>query len=169
MADRLEHLFQDWYHLGGAVLLAEVDTAAAIRQPEHVLAESTAYCRDSGRLTWVVLDWLIRHIDQIDAATLLESTQTRGDLSVLGVLCDAAQQRNPHPKFEQLIRGCVPHERLVPFFHRVARSPLATSLARESAVDVFLRWNYLCGEIRYLEDDSAQADRPHPTTPQLTG
>lgn len=157
MEDRIDRLFQEWHRLGGAVLLAKVDTAVPVRPPEEVVAESTAHCRESGRLTWVVLDWLICHIEETDDQRLLQKTVECGDLSVLGVLCDAAHQRNPHPKFERLMRACVPHREVVPFFHRVARSPLASRLARENALDIFRRWNYLCGELRYLGNDVRQA------------
>jgi len=150
MGDRIDYLFQEWHRLGGQVLLAEVDTTLLARRPEQVIAESTAYCRESGRLTWVVLGWLTRHIDQIDEAGLLSGTQANGDLSVLGVLCDAAYVRNPHLKFQRVIRACKPPEQIEPFFRRVARSPLALALTRENPVEVFRRWNYLCSELRYL-------------------
>ena len=138
------------------MLLAAVDTTVPVRLPEEVIAESTAHCRESGRLTWVVLDWLIRHIEKIDDQTLLQKTTECGDLSVLGVLCDAASQRCAHPRFERLVRACSPHREVEPFFRRVARSPLASRLARENALAVFRRWNYLCGELRYLEDEVGQ-------------
>ena len=150
MADRLDHLFREWHRLGGAVLLAETVMAMPVRPPEEVIAESTAHCRESGRLTWVVLDWLLQHIDEIDDQTLLQKAREGGDLSVLGVLCDAAYQRRPHPKFERLMSACAPHPEVVPFFLRVARSPLTSRLARENALEVFRRWNYLCSELRYL-------------------
>ena len=130
--------------------LAEVDTTMSARSSEEVIAESTAHCRKSGRLTWVVLDWLTRHIEQIDEQKLLQETRERGDLSVLGVLCDAARLRRTHPKLDRLIAACAPHDRTEPFFYRVARSPLASRLAREKPLDVFHRWNYLSGELRYL-------------------
>jgi hypothetical protein len=152
MEDRLETLFQEWNRLGGAVLLADVDPNVPIRTPEAVIAESTAHCRESGRLTWVVLDWLIHHIDTVDDQALLRITRECGDVSVLGVLCDAAHQRNPDSKFERLMGACTPNRELVPFFHRVARSPLASQLACENALDIFRRWNYLCSELRYLGD-----------------
>jgi hypothetical protein len=152
MEDRAERLFQEWHRLGGEVLLAKADPAVTFRPAEEIIAESTAHCRESGRLTWVVLDWLIRHIEAIDEHELLRETQERGDLSVLGVLCDAARQRNPHPKFERLMRACRPHAELAPFFHRVARSPLALRLTRDNALEIFRRWNYLCSELRYLRD-----------------
>jgi len=157
MGNPVDRLFQEWHHLGAAVLLAEVDQTVLARLPEEVLAESTAHCRESGRLTWVVLDWLIKHIEEINEHILLQRLAECGDLSVLGVLCDAARQRHPHPKFERLIRACVPNQEVVPFFHRIARSPLASRLARESALDVFRRWNYLSGELRYL---SAERSSP---------
>ncbi|MDQ1301506.1 MAG: hypothetical protein QG637_1428, partial [Chloroflexota bacterium] len=53
MADRVDQLFQEWQQLGGRVLLAESLPNLSIRSPEEVIAESTAYCRESGRLTWV--------------------------------------------------------------------------------------------------------------------
>jgi hypothetical protein len=168
MEDRIDTLFQEWHRLGGAVLLAEVDTTVQPRSPEQVIAESTAYCRDSGRLTWVTLDWLVRHIDQIDEARLAQETRQSGDLSVLGVLCDAARLRNPHPKFERIIRvlrqsfgfahalrvaqdeACKASDQVEPFFRRVARSRLALAQTQENALEVFRRWNYLCSELRYL-------------------
>lgn len=151
MEDRMNRLFQEWHRLGAAVLLVAVDATVPSRRPEEVIAESMAHCRESGRLTWVVLDWLIHHIEDIDEQTLLEKTVEYGDLSVLGVLCDAAYQRNPHPRYTRLIRACVPHQEVVPFFHRVARSPLASRLTRDNALALFRRWNYLCSELRYLE------------------
>ena len=132
------------------MLLAEIDATSSSRIPEELIAESTVHCRESGRLTWVVLDWLIRHIDQVDDQKLLQETREKGDLSVLGVLCDAARQRNPHPKFERIIEACIPHDKVEPFFYRVEQSRLASRLARENALDVFHRWNYLCSEVRYL-------------------
>ncbi|MBI1924849.1 hypothetical protein HYR99_11450 [Candidatus Poribacteria bacterium] len=150
MGDRLDYLFQEWHRLGGAVLLAEVDPTSPARTPEEVIAESTAHCRDSGRLTWVVLDWLIRHVEQLNEDQLLKETKERGDLSVLGVLCDAAHLQNPNPKFERIARACTRHDPLEPFFHRVASSPLAVRLTQENPLEVFLKWNYLCSELRYL-------------------
>ncbi|HKZ83245.1 MAG TPA: hypothetical protein VJ793_06260 [Anaerolineae bacterium] len=150
MADRLDELFQEWHRLGGQVLVAEVDSALPIRSPERVIAESTACCRDSGRLTWVVLGWLTRNIAQIDEEDLLREMRERGVPSVLGVLCDAANQRNPHPKFERIMRACAAAERLEPFFRRVAQSRLAMILTQENPLEVFRRWNYLCNELRYL-------------------
>lgn len=150
MGDRIDRLFQEWYRLGGAVLLDQVDRAVPVRLPEAVIAESTAHCRESGRLTWVVLDWLIHHIQEIDEQKLLKLTKSDGDPSVLGVLCDAANQRNQHPKFERLMRACASSPEVEPFFYRVARSPLALSLARSHPIDIFLRWNYVSSELRYL-------------------
>lgn len=150
MADTLTALFAEWAALGGAVLLAAAPVNIRRRPPEQVLAESTAHCRESGRLTWVVLDWLRRHIDELDVSRLLQATQQAGDLAVLGVLCDAARLRSPHPQFDAIIRACQPPAQMEPFFHRVARSRVALQLTRENPVEVFLRWNYWCNELRYL-------------------
>ena len=158
MADRIDQLFQEWHRLGGAVLVAEAAETLPVRSPEEVIAESTAHCRESGRLTWVVLDWLLRHLDEVDEHRLLEKTQQLGDSSVLGVLCDAACQRTPHPKLQRLMSAYNPHSRLSPFFHRAAQSPLASRLAQENSLDVFRRWNYLCAELRYLQDESVQKE-----------
>jgi hypothetical protein len=150
MEDRLDHLFQEWRRLGGAVLLARAETPLPERSAEEVLAETTGYCRDSSRLTWVALEWLIRHADRLDVQRLLQETREHGDLPVLGVLCDAARQRRPHPAFERIVRSCPPHDSLEIFFHRVARSPLASRQARENALPLFQRWNFLCDELHYL-------------------
>jgi hypothetical protein len=156
MADLLDQLFAEWQRLGGAVLVAEADAGSADPpNPEDLIARSTAACRDSARLTWVVLDWLIRHIGEVDPQQLLGRTRREGDISVLGVLADAARQRNPHPRFAELMAQCQPAEEFQPFFHRVARSAVATNLARAQAEPVFARWNYLSNELRYLADDYA--------------
>ena len=150
MESRLDYLFQEWGQLGGAVLVAGKRQVERARGPEEVLAETTAHCRDSARLTWVVVDWLRAHIDDIEEQTLFDRAQEIGDLSVLGVLCDMANQAHPHPKFKRIMARCVAHPLLEPFFTSVARSPLATRLASENALDVFLRWNYWSQEVRYL-------------------
>jgi len=149
----LDYLFQEWHLLGGAVLLAGANTVESPRPPEEVIAESTLHCRESGRLTWIVLDWLIDHVSEIDEQALLRNMAELGELSVLGVLCDAANQFRPNPKFERLMRGCKPHQELAPFFYRVAQSKLASRLARENSIEIFRRWNYLCGELRYMKSD----------------
>jgi len=150
MANRLDFLFQEWHRLGGAVLIAEIDPNISARQSEDVIAESTAYCRQSGRLTWVVMDWLIHHISDVDENALLDKTREYGDISVLGVLCDGANQQQPNKKFTWLMRTCQPHKELQPFFLRVASSPLASQLARENSLELFRRWNYYSNELRYL-------------------
>ena len=157
MEDRIEHLFQEWHRLGGAVMISRADPTLVPRAVEEVVAESTAYCRASARLTWVVLDWLIRHVDEIDEERLLAGAAAIGDRSVLGVLCDAALRRKRHAKFGRLMRECSPHQELTPFFHRVARSPLASRLTQENALDLFRRWNFLCAELRYLGDAPGEA------------
>jgi len=157
MGSRIDELFQEWHRMGGAVLLREAKPFPDRRPPEDLIAESTAYCRSSGRLTWVLLDWLIQHIEEIDEKHLLRRTRELGDLSVLGVLCCAAHERRPHQKLAWLFQRCPPNDELVPFFHRVARSRLATRLAQDNALDVFRRWNYLCGELRYLGERPKEA------------
>jgi hypothetical protein len=157
MGNRIDWLFQEWYRIGGAVLLDKADPSVQpIRPPEEVMVESTRYCRESGRLTWVVLDWFINHIHELDEAAIRQKTAEQGDLSVLGVLCDAASQRNSHPAFLRIKEICVPHDMLEPFFHRVKRSSLASRLAHEQGLDIFRRWNYLCNELRYLSDETGR-------------
>jgi hypothetical protein len=150
MEHPIDWLFQEWHQLGGAVLLAETQDSAMTRPAEEVIAESTTYCRESARLTWVVVDWLIRHVEQIDEQKLVQATRNNGDLSVLGVLCNLADLRKAHPKFKRIMAVCQPHRQLEPFFHRVARSPLALKLTQENGLEVFRKWNYLCRELRYL-------------------
>jgi len=152
LTNRIDNLFQEWYRLGGSVLLAEVDATVQPRVSEEVLAESTAYCRASGRLTWVVLDWFINNIETIDEKLLLEKAKTQGDLSVLGLLTDAARQVKPNFKFEFLVLNCPLNPILEPFFHRVAQSPYAAKLARQDNLEIFRRWNYISNELRYLAE-----------------
>lgn len=150
MADPVDQLFQEWQQLGGRVLLAEAHAASTSRASEQVIAESTAHCRASGRLTWVVLDWLIRHVEQLDEDRLLQETRKRGNLSVLGLLCDAANLRRPHSKFQRIMAACKPTDAVEPFFQRVAKSRTALALTQQNALEVFRQWNYLCSELRYL-------------------
>lgn len=152
MGDRIDELFHQWVELGGSVLVSEREPSIPVRSPEALIAESTAYCRESGRLTWVVLDWMLGHIDEINEERLLGETKAHGDQSVLGVLCDAAYQRHPHEKLDRIMRACHPNKELEIFFYRTAQSPLASAYAREHAIDVFRRWNYLSNELRYLQD-----------------
>lgn len=157
MVDVMDRLFGEWHRHGAPVLMVEVPAEMQERAVETLIAESTAHCRDSGRLTWIVLAYLIDHVEAIDAVVLLDQARALGDLSVLGVLCDAASRRRPHPTFTWVIEQCPPNDGLEPFFTRVGRSPLATRLAQENPVDVFLRWNYWCSELQYLDDASRRA------------
>lgn len=160
MESRLDDLFQEWGQSGAAVLVAGQRPAVEARPAEQVLAESTALCRDSARLTWIVVEWLRTDVDDLDEQALLDRTQAAGDLSVLGVLCDLADEATPHARFKRIMARCVPHPDREPFFSSVARSPLAARLARENALDLFLRWNYWCAEVRYLSPVTAAASQP---------
>jgi len=150
MENRIDFLFNEWHQLGGEVLLRDKMTFVATRNPEEVVAESTSYCRESGRLTWIVLDWLIKNIDKINESELVDATSTLGDFSVLGVLCDLAYIRNSNPKFKKILKFCKPYNKQEIFFHRVAKSPLASKLTKENPIDTFSRWNFICNEVRYL-------------------
>ena len=148
--DRLEVVFQELAPLGGAVLLDTTLLDPPLRSAEEVVGEATAMCRQSGRLTWIVLGWLIRNAERLDASRLIEEAGTNGNLSVLGLLCDAAAERCPHPKFAAIVAACPKAPDREIFFHRVAASPLAARLTLENPIPLFLRWNYLSNEIRYL-------------------
>jgi hypothetical protein len=155
---RIDDLFQDWGELGGAVLVAHGTSTPSSRTPEEVLAETTGRCRDSSRLTWVALDWLIRNVERLDEDRLFQTTAAQGDRSVLGLLCDAAREYRPHPVFDRIIHRCPRPDRLEIFFHRVAKSPLAARLAQENAVELFRRWNYVSDELTYLSPRPPQWD-----------
>ncbi|MBC8180352.1 hypothetical protein H8E88_04430 [candidate division KSB1 bacterium] len=150
MEDRLDYLFREWHKLGGAVLLDKSDKTRLSRTPEEIFAESTSYCRNSGRLTWIMIDWLISNINNIDEKKLIQKTKEKGNLSVLGVLCDLAKSRDSNPKYNHIIIECLPNKKLEVFFHRVARSPLARKQTEENALEIFSHWNFLCNEVRYL-------------------
>jgi len=53
----------------------------------------------------------------------MQKTKEKGDLSVLGLLCDLVMSRDSNPKFELMINGHRSNHKLEVFFHRVARSP----------------------------------------------
>ena len=148
----IDRLFQQWYQLGGAVMVAEVDVAVTVPNVEAVIAESTTHARRSGRLTWVVLDWLIRNVERVDEWQLLQASEEQGDLSVLGVLCDLARSRRPHTKFDWLVEQCESNDPREMFFHRLARYSITTQLAQEDPHEVFFRWGYFCRaeEVRFL-------------------
>lgn len=150
MENRIDFLFKEWHLLGGDVLLKEKINFPVSRNPEETIAESTSYCRYSGRLTWIVLDWLLRNVDKIDESKLLAETNKLGDFSVLGVLCDLANERSSHPKFEHILKFCKPNSNREIFFYRVVQSPLALKLTKENPIDTFSRWNFICNEVRYL-------------------
>lgn len=131
-------------------MLAETPEPSEPLMPERLIAESTAYCRDSSRLMWIVLDWLARHADQLDADQLLDLTRLNGDIAVLRLLCDMALERGYSAMLHHVRASCTPHPSQEIFFHRVARSPLASSLAKESPLAIYQRWNFLGRELVQL-------------------
>ncbi len=150
MESKLNKLFSEWNKLGAAVLVAIPDSTVGKRKPEELISESTNWCRYSGRLTWVVIDWLIRNIDYIDDSLLFEKTSSKGNIAVLGLLCDAANQKKSHVKFSKILKTCQPNDKLEIFFHRVAKSTFASKLAKENALPLFYKWNFVSNELRYL-------------------
>ena len=150
MEDRLDYLFEEWHKLGGEVLLRETKNFSLSRTSEEIIAESTSFCRNSGRLMWIVLDWFVRNIENLNEKKIIDATKKIGDLSVLGVLCDLASSRAPSPKFDKIKRLCKPCTKHEIFFHRVAKSPLASKLTKDNPDKIFSNWNFLCNEVRYL-------------------
>ncbi|MCD4785243.1 MAG: hypothetical protein K8T10_15610 [Candidatus Eremiobacteraeota bacterium] len=150
MGNAIDRLFNEWNQLGGSVLLDSYELIAVEREQEQVIAESTSYCRRSGRLTWIMLDWLIRNVDDINEKKLLQEAKKLGDLSVLGLICDIAYTRNSDKKFSEITQNCSKNTKMEIFFHRVAKSAIAEKITRENALDIFKKWNFLCNEIRFL-------------------
>lgn len=152
MESILDKLFFEWHLLGAAVLIVQDDYTIPTGKPEEVIAESTNWCRDSGRLTWIIIDWLIKNIDELDEYLLIDMTKSKGNLSVLGLLCDAAQQKNRNPKLNRITQACSPNKDLEILFHRVAKSKLASRLAKEQVFSLFTKWNFISNELRYIDD-----------------
>ena len=149
METQLNRLFQEWQRLGASVLVAQSERIAH-RAVESLIAESTAYCRHSGRLTWIVLDWLLTSASPVSVPLLLAETRTHGDLAVLGLIASAARAQAADSIFELIERGCVPNLQPDFFFYRVKNSGLASRLTMENLLPVFQKWNFWCNELRYL-------------------
>jgi hypothetical protein len=149
MEDRLDMLFQYWNKYDSKVLVSEVIQANEI-DIENLIAETTKYCRYSGRLTWILVDWIIRNIDEINVGKLLEVTSINGDITVLGLISDLANQKRENANFEYLIKSSKPNEKKEVFFYRVSKSKLASRLTIEQNLPIYDKWNFYCNEIRYL-------------------
>jgi len=149
MEDRLDMLFQYWNKFDSKVLVSELKQANEI-DIESLIAETTKYCRYSGRLTWILVDWIIRNIDEINVGKLLEVTSINGDITVLGLISDLANQKRENANFEYLIKSSKPNEKKEVFFYRVSKSKLASRLTIEQNLPIYDKWNFYCNEIRYL-------------------
>ena len=99
MEDKLDMLFQYWNKFDSKVLVSEIRSTEPITI-ENLIAETTKYCRYSGRLTWILVDWLIRNVNKIDAEKLVDITKEKGDITVLGLVSDIAKQKRNDFKFE---------------------------------------------------------------------
>ena len=151
MEDKLNQLFQNWQQFGAAVLVAESEpTPDETTSAEQLIAESTKFCRHSGRLTWVVLDWMMKNKSKINVPELLKATKEIGDLAVLGLLANAAQEQLPDLIFEKIMKGCKPNPAPDFFFFRIKNSKLASRLTMENLLPIFQKWNFWCNELRYL-------------------
>ncbi|MCF8244083.1 MAG: hypothetical protein K9J37_02820 [Saprospiraceae bacterium] len=151
MEDKLNQLFQNWQQFGAAVLVAQSEpTVGEAISAEQLIAESTKYCRHSGRLTWVVLDWLIKNKSEINVPELLKATKMEGELAVLGLLANAANEQVPNAVFEKIMKGCKPNPVPDFFFFRIKNSQLASRLTMENPLPIFQKWNFWCNELRYL-------------------
>jgi len=153
MEGKLNQLFQKWQQFGAAVLVAQSEPEPSeVLSAERLIAESTRYCRYSGRLTWVVLDWMLKNKDRINAAELLKATKASGDLAVLGLLANAGYEQSPDVIFERIMKGCKPNAVPDFFFFRIKNSKLASRLTMENPLLVFQKWNFWCNELRYLSE-----------------
>ncbi len=153
MEDKLDYLFQQWNKHDSKVFVAENKATEHI-SIEELIAETTNYCRHSGRLTWVVLDWLIRNIEKIDTEKLLQLTQQKGDITILGLLSDIAKQKKDNAKFEYFVKSSHPNQQQEIFFFRVSKSKLASKITVEQSLPIYKKWNFYCNELRYLTADN---------------
>jgi hypothetical protein len=153
MEDRLDMLFQYWNKYDSKVLISELKQANEI-DIENLIAETTKYCRYSGRLTWILVDWIIRNIDEINVSKLLEATSINGDVTVLGLISDLAKQKRENANFEYLIKSSKPNEKKEVFFYRVSKSKLASRLTIEQNLPIYDKWNFYCNEVRYLTTEN---------------
>lgn len=149
MEDRLDLLFQCWNKYDSKVLVSETKQLDSI-DIENLIAETTKYCRYSGRLTWILIDWVIRNIDKINIEKLLHLTSLYGDITVLGLISDLAKQKRQNANLEYIIKSCKPNKKKEVFFYRVAKSKLASKLTIEQNLPIFNKWNFYCNELRYL-------------------
>ncbi len=149
MEDKLDILFQHWNKFDGKVLVPEIKPTDNITI-ENLIAETTKYCRYSGRLTWILIDWIIRNIDNINIEKLIKATTETGDSTVLGLISDIANQKYIHTKFDYIIKSSKPNDKKEIFFYRVAKSKLASKITIEQSIPIYDKWNYYCNELRYL-------------------
>ncbi len=153
MEDKIDLLFQQWNQFDSKVLVAEAIQTDAV-DAEYLIAETTKYCRYSGRLTWILIDWIIRNIDMLNIEKLLLTTARNGDMTVLGLVSDLARQKRENEKLERIIRTSKPNAVKEVFFHRISRSKLATRIAIEQNLPIYDKWNFYCNELRYLTTES---------------
>jgi hypothetical protein len=152
MEDKLDTLFQYWNKFDSKVMVSE-DKPTDDIIIEILIAETTKYCRHSGRLTWILIDWIIRNIDKINIEKLLQATIQMGDITVLGLISDLAKQKRGNKKFEYLIKSSKPNDKKEVFFYRVAKSRIASKITMEQTLPIYDKWNYYCNELRYLTTD----------------
>lgn len=152
MEDKLDILFQHWNKFDSKVLVSESKPTENITI-ENLIAESTKYCRYSGRLTWILIDWIIRNIENVNTEKLLKITAEIGDISVLGLVSDLAKQKRENIKFEYIIKSSKPNDKKEIFFYRVSKSKLASKITIEQSIPIYDKWNYYCNELRYLTTD----------------
>jgi len=158
MEDKLDILFQYWNKFDSKVLVSVVKQTDTI-DIENLIAETTKYCRYSGRLTWILIDWVIRNIDKINIDKLLQITAKNGDITVLGLISDLAKQKRNNINLEYIIKASKPNDKKEVFFYRVSQSKLATRLTIEQNLPIYDKWNFYCNELRYLTTDNELNDR----------
>jgi len=153
MEDKLDILFQYWNKYDSKVLVSEVKQTETINI-ETLIAQTTKYCRYSGRLTWILIDWLVRNIDTVNIEKLLQLTSKEGDITVLGLISDLANRKRNNKKLDNIIKASKPNEKKEIFFYRVSQSKLASRLTIEQNLPIYDKWNFYCNELRYLTTDN---------------
>jgi len=149
MEDRIDILFEEWRLLGAPVLVENIKPVK-LRPITMIIAESTKYCRFSSRLTWILLGWACKNLDKIDVEKLLNQTKEIGDLTVLGVICEAIKAKSHTSELETIINQCPKSEKTEIFFHKIASNKLATMIVEKEALPLFKKWNYLSAELEYI-------------------
>lgn len=118
---------------------------------EQTLLEGAEQGRRDPRVFWATLLWAATYIDLVNISRLSNMLKGYREISVIGVMCELAYERNANRKFLAVCRRCHYRKDKEIFFYKMAEMEVTKREVINNAMPLFLKWGFYCSYVNFME------------------